>query len=60
MKSLFGITGIDVKVFDCFHDDLDELRSFLGDHDGNIIDIQTVAMYQGVTRYVVIYKAKEN
>lgn len=58
--SLYGITGIDIRTFDCFKDDLLDLRRFLNKYDGNIIEIQTVAMFQGVTRYIVIYKAKED
>ncbi len=58
--NLFGITGISVKTFDCFQNQLEDLHQFLEEYDGNIIDIQTVAMFQGVTRYVVIYKATSN
>lgn len=57
MKNLYGITGIQVEAIDCTKNHLEELNEFLEEHDGDILEIQTVAMLYGVTRYVVIYKA---
>ena len=53
---MFGIHGIMVKVIDCKDDDVKDLNQFLDEYDGNIIDIKTVPMLYGITRYVVIYK----
>ena len=57
---MLGIKGIQVKVIDCDHTRVDELNSFLREYDGFIIDIKTVEMLYGRTRYVVIYKEFED
>lgn len=60
MSKLYGITNIAVKTFDIFRDETEGLNEFLAEYNGNIIEIQTVAMFQGVTRYVVIYRFAED
>ena len=60
MKNLYGLTNIMVKVIDCKGDDVGELNKFLDEYNGNVVEIQTVGMLYGITRYVVIYKAMED
>lgn len=57
MRNLYGITGLWVKVIDCKGDEVGELNRFLDEYNGNIVEIQTVPMAYGITRYVVIHKA---
>jgi hypothetical protein len=56
---MYGITGIQMKVIDVHGTDAMDVNLFLEEYDGNIIDIRTEQMLYGVTRYVIIYKAKE-
>lgn len=63
MTNMFGITGIQVKIIDIYKNDMSgetDLNLFLDEYDGNIIDIRTEQMMYGVTRFAIIYKAKEN
>lgn len=65
MTNMFGVTGIQVKIIDIYKNDMDgnnitDLNLFLEEYDGNIIDIRTEQMVYGVTRFAIIYKAKEN
>lgn len=59
MTTFYGITGIQMKVIDVHGTDAMDVNLFLEEYDGNIIAIQTEQMLYGVTRYVIIYKAKE-
>lgn len=56
MRNLYGLTNLLVKVIDCKGDNVEELNRFLYEYNGSIVEIQTVAMMDGLTRYVVIYK----
>lgn len=56
---MLGQEMIQVKVIDCFQDKVEELNDFLMEYSGNIVDIKPVQMFQGWTRYIVIYKAIE-
>ncbi len=56
MTNLRFIERIQVKVFDCRNDDLEELNKFLMDNETRICEIQTQQLLYGVTRYIVIYK----
>lgn len=58
MNNVFGITNLQIKTFDAFQDELTEINKFLTKHNGDIVDIQTVAMLYGKTRYIIIYKEK--
>ena len=63
MTNMFGITGIQVKIIDIYKNDMSgetDLNLFLDEYNGNIIDIRTEQMMYGVTRFAIIYKAKEN
>ena len=60
MNSMFGIKQIQIRVFECAHDDVQPVNDFLTKHDGDIIDVRTDNMLYGVTKYIVIYKAAED
>ena len=59
MKNMFGYTGIHVKAIEVDKNDVTEVNEFLEEYDGNIIDIQIIPMFQGVSRFVIVYKAIE-
>lgn len=59
MNNVFGITGIRVKAIEVEKNDLTKVNDFLGEYDGNIIDIQVIPMFQGFSRFVITYKAIE-
>lgn len=59
MADMLGIKGIQIKTFDLKHDEINIVNDFLMEYDGSIIDIQVAQMLYGVTRYVIVYKAKE-
>lgn len=59
MKNLFGITNIQVKAIEVVQNDVHEVNEFLMEHNGNIVDITIVPMFQGLSRYVITYR-KEN
>ena len=40
--------------------DTSEVNAFLDEYDGNIIDIQIIPLFQGYSRWMIIYKAIEN
>lgn len=56
---MLGIKGIQIKTFDLKCDEINIVNDFLMEYDGSIIDIQVAQMLYGVTRYVIVYKAKE-
>lgn len=60
MNSIYGITGIQVEAIDVQGTDMTEVNLFLEEYDGNIISIQPNQMLYGVTRYIIVYKAKED
>lgn len=57
MNSMYGITGIQTKAFLVNKHDLSKVNAFLSEHDGNIINIQFIPMFQGFSRCIIIYKA---
>ena len=57
MNNVFGITGIQVKAIEVNKNDVTEVNDFLEEYDGNIIDVQIIPMFQGVSRFVIVYKA---
>jgi hypothetical protein len=59
MNSLFGITGIQVRIIEVTHDHTEELNAFLEEYDGDIISIQPVGMMYGVCKFIITYKAIE-
>ena len=59
MKSLFGLTGIQVRAFEISHEDMSAVNDFLREYDGNVIDVQVVPMAMGLSKVVVVYKAVE-
>lgn len=60
MNNVFGITNIRAKAFEVNKNDVAEVNEFLAEHDGDIIDIQIIPMFQGYSRWMVIYhEAKE-
>lgn len=60
MNNVFGITGIQTKVFEVNKNDVSEVNAFLKEYDGDIIDIQIIPMFQGFSRWAIIYREKEN
>ena len=60
MNNIFGITGIRTKAFEVNKNDTSEVNAFLNEYDGNIIDIQIIPLFQGYSRWMVIYKAVED
>ena len=56
MNSMYGILGIRTKAIEV-NQDLTEVNKFLSEHDGNIINIQFIPMFQGFSRCIIIYKA---
>lgn len=61
MANIFGITGLRVAVIDAKLSDtdgrnLDEVNSFMAEHDGNIVEIKTAQMMYGVTRFIITYR----
>lgn len=56
MANIFGITGLKVAVIDAKSDNLDEVNSFMAEHDGDIVEIQTAQMMYGVTRFIITYR----
>lgn len=59
MKSVFGTTNIRVRAIETQGTDMSEVNDFLAEYDGNIIDIQTVGMLYGVTKFIIIYRYAE-
>ena len=59
MKSMFGLTGIQLKVFEIVHDNADEVNDFLREYDGNIIDVSSSPMALGMTKILIVYKATD-
>ena len=59
MNNVFGITNIRVKAFEVNKNDVTEVNEFLAEHDSNIIDIQIIPMFQGYSRWMVIYHETE-
>lgn len=58
MNTMFGMTGIKVKIFNFLNaDHLNELNDFLNEHDGNIIDMQY--QHSNCFRVMVVYKEVE-
>lgn len=53
--NMYGITNIKIEAIEVARDGEDEVNEFLAKHNGNIIDIKTVPMFQGWTKYVVVY-----
>lgn len=60
MNNIYGITNIRAKAFEVNKNDVAEVNKFLAEHDGDIIDIQIIPMFQGYSRWMVIYKAIES
>lgn len=60
MGNLFGLTNLLVKVIDCKGDEVGELNVFLDEYNGHIVEIQTIPMAYGITRYIIIFKGYEN
>ena len=60
MNNVFGITGIRVKAIEVNKNNVAEVNEFLDEYDGNIIDVQIIPMLQGVSRFVIVYKAVED
>ena len=60
MNNVFGITGIRVKAIEVNKNDVTEVNEFLNEYDGNIIDVQIIPMFQGVSRFVIVYKLENN
>lgn len=61
MTNIFGITGlriavIDAKLSDTAGRNLDEVNSFMAEHDGNIVEIQTTQLMYGITRFIFTYR----
>ena len=56
MKSIFGTTNIRVHAIEAHGIDMSEVNEFLSAFDGNIIDIQTVGMLYGVTKFIIVYR----
>lgn len=59
MNNVFGITGIRVKAIEVNKNDVKEVNEFLDEYDGYIIDVQIIPMFQGMSRFVIVYKAVE-
>ncbi len=55
MNSVYGITGIRAKAFEVNKNDTTEVNEFLAEHDGDIIDIQIIPLFQGYSRWMIIY-----
>ena len=53
--NIYGITNIRVKAIEVEKNDLTEVNEFLEKHDGNIIDIQIIPMFHGVSRFIITY-----
>ena len=60
MNNVFGITNIRAKAFEVNKNDVTQVNEFLAEHDGDIIDIQIIPMFQGYSRWMVIYHEIEN
>ena len=58
--NVYGITGIQVKAIEVNQNDLTEVNDFLLEYDGNIIDIQFIPMFHGVSRCIITYKVFED
>lgn len=56
MKSIFGTTNIRVHAIEAQGTDMSEVNEFLSAFDGNILDIQTVGMLYGVTKFIIVYR----
>ena len=59
MNSMYGITGIQTKAILVDKNDLTEVNEFLDEYDGNIINIQFIPMFQGLSRCIITYKARD-
>lgn len=59
MNNVFGITNIRAKAFEVNKNDVAEVNEFLAEHDGDIIDIQIIPMFQGYSRWVIIFHETE-
>lgn len=59
MKSVFGTTNIRVHAIEAQGTYMSEVNDFLTEYDGNIIDIQTIGMLYGVTKFIIIYRCAE-
>lgn len=55
MNNIYGITNIRVKAIEVEKNDLTKVNQFLKEHDGNIIDIQIIPMFQGFSRFIITY-----
>lgn len=60
MNNIYGITDIRVKTIEVNKNNVSEVNEFLAEYDGDIIDIQTVPMFQGYWRAIIVYHEKEN
>ena len=56
MNSIFGITNIRIKAIEVNQNDLTEVNRFLDNHNGNIINIQTIPLFQGFSRFFITYR----
>ena len=60
MKNLYGMTGIEVKIIEVYGNEVEELNNFLKEYNGNIIDVQTIGMFNGFVKFIIMYKATED
>ena len=56
MQSLYGLTGIKMETLTLCGVDTDEINKFLKEHDGDIIDIQSVPLENNKCRVIIIYR----
>ena len=59
MNNVFGITGIQVKAIEVNQNDVTAVNDFLEEYDGNVIGVQVIPMFQGMSRFIIVYKAIE-
>lgn len=59
MTNLLGTKNIRTAAIEVNKNDLTEVNQFLNEHDGHVIDIQIIPMFQGMSRFIIIYQNTE-
>lgn len=59
MDNLLGTKNIRTAAIEVNKNDLTKVNRFLDEHDGQIIDIQIIPMFQGTSRFIIIYQNTE-
>ena len=56
MNNLLGTKNIRTMAIEVNQNDLTKVNQFLNEHDGQVIDIQIIPLFQGMSRFIIIYQ----